>query len=95
MRKAMLNAGFVWRDDEFNKIEKEKRMTELLRKAAALWQHAQADGKTITRDEMAQVLQISDRRAGEILFALKNRNLLELRTPAHSKVEAGAVEMQW
>ena len=24
MRKAMLNAGFVWRDDEFNKIEKEK-----------------------------------------------------------------------
>jgi len=67
-------------------------MTELLRKAAALWQHAQAEGKTITRDEMAQVLNISDRRAGEILFALKNRNLLNYE-PKHIEVEAGAVEI--
>jgi len=67
-------------------------LNELWRKSLSLWEKAQSINETITRDQLAEYLSISDRTAGNILFALRNRNLINCESKKIA-VNDGVVEL--
>jgi hypothetical protein len=64
----------------------------LWKKALSIWKRSELDGVTLGRESLAKLMNISDRQSGQLLFALKNRNVINCANESYS-VESADIEL--